>query len=129
MSLYAAGRITGLVCESGDDVTHTIPVFKGFSIPHAVGKTEIAGSVLTEWMQKLLQSQDIYITSHREMEIVRDMKEKLCYVAQDYEAEFAQASSSSEKDIAYTLPDKCRVNVAGTVRFQCPELFFKPELL
>jgi actin-related protein len=54
MSLYAAGRTTGLVCESGDGVTHTIPVFEGFSIPHAVEKMEIAGRVLTEWMQKLL---------------------------------------------------------------------------
>ena len=129
MSLYAAGRITGLVCESGDDVTHTIPVFKGFSIPHAVGKTEIAGSVLTEWMQKLLDRQGITLTSSAEMEIVRDMKEKLSYVAQDYEHEFYQATSSSEKDIAYTMPDGRIVNVSGYVRFQCPELLFRPELL
>jgi len=54
MSLYAAGRTTGLVCDAGDGVSHTIPVFEGFSIPHAVEKMEIAGRVLTDWMQKLL---------------------------------------------------------------------------
>jgi len=128
MSLYAAGRTTGLVCDAGDGVSHTIPVFEGFSIPHAVEKMEIAGRVLTDWMQKLLQGQGITLTSSAELEIVRDMKEKLSYVAQDYENEFSQASSSSEKDIAYTMPDKRIVNVAGTVRFQCPELLFKPEL-
>ncbi len=80
-------------------------------------------------MQKLLHSQGITLTSSAEMEIVRDMKGKHCYVAQDYENEFAQASNSSEKDIAYTMPDKSIVNVSGYVRFQCPELLFRPELL
>jgi actin len=57
------------------------------------------------------------------------MKEKLCYVAQDYEHELYHATTcSSEKDIAYTMPDGRIVIVAGTVRFQCPELLFKPEL-
>ena len=50
MSLYDAGRTTGLVVDSGDGVSHTIPVFEGFSIPHAVGKMEIAGRVLNDWM-------------------------------------------------------------------------------
>jgi actin-related protein len=129
MSLHAAGRTTGLACESGHDVTHIIPVFEGFSIPHAVEKLEISGRVLTAWMQKLLQGQGIPLTSSAEMEIVRDMKEKLSYVAQDYEHEFYQATSSSEKDIAYTMPDGRIVNVSGYVRFQCPELLFRPELL
>jgi actin-related protein len=84
MSLYAAGRTTGLVCESGVDVTHTIPIFEGFSDPRAVGKNEISGRVLTSWMQRLLSNQGITLTSSAEMEIVRDMKEKLCYVAHDY---------------------------------------------
>jgi actin-related protein len=130
MSLYAAGRTTGLACESGHDVTHTIPVFEGFSIPDAVEKMEIAGRVLTEWMQKLLDRQGITLTLSAEMEIVRDMKEKekFCYVAQNYEHEFAQAFCFTEKDTAYTMPDKRIVKVAGTVRFQCPELLFKPEL-
>jgi actin beta/gamma 1 len=54
MSLYSAGRTTGLVVDSGDGVTHTVPVFEGFSIPSAVEKMEIAGRVLTDHMERLL---------------------------------------------------------------------------
>ena len=54
MSLYAAGRTTGLVVDSGDGVSHTVPVFEGFSVPHAVEKMEIAGRMLTTYLQKLL---------------------------------------------------------------------------
>jgi actin len=56
------------------------------------------------------------------------MKEKHTYVAQDYENEFAHSTKQFEKDIFYRLPDNENVNVPGTVRIQCPELLFKPEL-
>lgn len=85
MSLYAAGRTTGLVCDAGDGVSHTIPVFEGFSIPHAVEKMEIAGRVLTNWMQKLLLGTGESFTSSAELEIVKDIKEKLAYVASNFE--------------------------------------------
>jgi len=127
MSLYAAGRTTGLVCDAGDGVSHTIPVFEGFSIPHAVEKMEIAGRVLTNWMQKLLLGTGESFTSSAELEIVKDIKEKLAYVAQDYEVEHAEAEKSSEKDQQYTLPDKRVITVPATVRMSCPELLFKPD--
>lgn len=81
MSLYAAGRTTGLVVDSGDGVTHTVPVFEGFIINPAVEKNEIAGRRLTEWCQKLLQNEGHSFTSSAHFEIVKAIKESLCYVA------------------------------------------------
>lgn len=129
MSLYSAGRTTGLVVDSGDGVTHTVPVYEGFSVPHAVEKMEIAGRVLTNYLQKLLlENMAESFTSSAEIEIVKHIKEDLCYVAQKYDEERAQAISSAENDHAFTLPDKRVISVPGSCRIAAPELLFKPEL-
>merc|ERR1711937_176105 len=128
MSLYAAGRTTGLVCDAGDGVSHTIPVYEGYCIPHAIEKMEIAGRVITDWMQKLLLGTGESFTSSAELEIVKDIKEKCSFVAQNYEAELEEAENSSEKDVQYTLPDKRVITVPASVRMKCPELLFKPDL-
>ena len=128
MSLYANGRSTGLVVDSGDGVTHTVPVFEGFSIPHAIEKMEIAGRVITDYCQKLLLEAGHSFTSSAELETVKDIKEKLCYVAADYDTELAAANSSSAQDQTYTLPDKSVIPIKGSIRLQTAELLFKPEL-
>ncbi len=87
MSLYAVGRTTGLVCDSGDSFTNIVPVFEGFSIPHAVKKMKISGLVLTDYMQRLLKLENEWLTSSEKLKIVLDIKEKLCFVASNYEKE------------------------------------------
>ena len=129
MSLYSAGRTTGLVCDSGDGVTHTIPVYEGYSIKHAIEKMQIAGRELTRWMQKLLlQNSGENFTSTAEMEIVKEIKETTCYVAQDWEEELAAASKSTETTTNYTLPDKRVIKVCFMERAGCPELLFQPAI-
>ena len=128
MSLYANGRSTGLVVDSGDGVTHTVPVFEGFSIPHAVEKMDIAGRALTTFCQKLLLEQGHTLVSSGEMEIVKDIKEKLCFVSQNYAEELAASESSSELDMNYTMPDKSVITVSGKTRITTAELLFQPML-
>lgn len=128
LSLYSSGRTSGIVMDSGDGVSHCVPIYEGYSLPHAICRLDLAGRDLTTYLQRILKERGLVLEGSSGREIVRDIKEKLCYVSLDYEAELANAHLSSDLEKNYELPDGTIVQV-GDERFRTPEALFQPELL
>lgn len=129
MSLYSYGRTAGCVVDSGDGVTHVVPVYEGFTFPHAVQRLDLAGRDLSEYMCKILSDHGHIMSSSSEREIVRNMKEECCYVsAEGLEVEMrALQERPADFEKVYTLPDGNEIPL-GHERFKVPEILFDPSI-
>lgn len=122
---YSSGRTTGIVLDSGDGVTHAVPVYEGFAIPHAIRRIDIAGRDITEYLQLLLRKSGYNFHTTAEKEVVRIIKEKTCYIAQNPVKEEKEMSGKMDD---FVLPDGNVIKL-GSERFRAPEIIFHPELI
>jgi centractin len=80
LSLYSTGRTTGVVLDSGDGVTHSVPIFEGFALPHSIMRNDIAGREVTKYLRLLLKKESFNFNTTAEFEIVKNIKEvDQCY--------------------------------------------------
>lgn len=124
LSLFSSGRTTGMVFESGDGVTNAVPIYEGYALQHAIQRIDIAGRDITKLLKKLLRERGYNLSNKRDGELLRDIKEKFCYIASDYNREIARSSWEEKKE--YVLPDH---GYLKSEKFSAPEALFQPSLL
>jgi len=128
LTLYGQGIQTGVVVDSGDGVTHIVPIYEGFALPHLTRRLDIAGRDITRYLIKLLLLKGYPFNSTADFETIRQMKEKLCYLGYDLNLEHKLATETTVLVENYTLPDG-RVIKVSNERFEAPEALFQPHLV
>jgi centractin len=127
LSLYATGRTTGLVLDSGEGVTHATPIYEGFVVPHATLRSEFGGRDVTEWLSLLMRKAGTTLNCAAELETVKDVKESTCFISQHPNLDEASVTEGRFSPAEYRLPDGQRISV-GAERFRAPEILFRPSL-
>ena len=155
LTLYASGRTTGVVLDSGAGVTHVVPMYEGYALPHAMVRVDVAGRDVTERLARLLRKAGCAMHTTAEMEIVRQLKEDCCYVSphsagrrvggrgathggsgqgapqrhapQDRETRPGCGASKSARRV-YHLPDGRALYLHDEL-FKAPEILFRPSLI
>ncbi|XP_010639735.2 actin-related protein 3B isoform X1 [Fukomys damarensis] len=124
--------LTGIVIDSGDGVTHVIPVAEGYVIGSCIKHIPIAGRDITYFIQQLLREREVGIPPEQSLETAKAIKEKYCYICPDIVKEFAKYDVDPQKWIKQyaginAINQKKFIIDVGYERFLGPEIFFHPE--
>lgn len=127
-SLCSSGRTTGINVELGEGITAAVPFSNGQKVEQSINKINICGHELYDYFNRLLTEIGFYSITSMDKLSARDMMEKLCYVALDFDKEVQKAKNTSECDIYYKTYDNNKSILLNDARFCCPELLFNPSL-
>lgn len=128
LALYAQGLSSGVVVDSGDGVTHIVPVYESTVLNHLTRRLDVAGRDVTRNLINLLTRRGYALNRTADFETVRAIKEKLCYVSYDLALDQQLSEDTTVLVESYTLPDG-RVIRVGSERFEAPECLFQPHLV
>lgn len=128
LALYAQGLSSGVVVDSGDGVTHIVPVYESVVLNHLTRRLDVAGRNVTRYLIDLLSRRGYSFNRSADFETVRQIKEKFCYVSYDLDLDTKLARETTTLVENYELPDG-RIIKVGQERFEAPECLFQPNLV
>ena len=128
LTLYAQGLMSGLVLDCGDGVSHVVPVVDGFCNRQLTKRLDIAGRKVTERMVELLGRKGYAVSRTNDLDSIRMLKERLCFVAEDCKRHLRLARETTAVLETYELPDGRTIKVEAE-RFMAPEIMFSPNLI
>ncbi|KAH6567001.1 hypothetical protein BASA62_006381 [Batrachochytrium salamandrivorans] len=125
--------LTGTVIDSGDGVTHVIPVAEGYVIGSSIKHIPIAGRDITYFVQQLLRERENSIPPEESLEVAKRIKEMYSYVCPDIVKEFRKYETEGDKwikkaEFIHSITKKPYTVDVGFERFMAPEIFFSPEI-
>ena len=128
LTLYCEALQTGIILDSGDGVTHCIPIFEDFILPQNIKRLDIAGRHITEYLIKLLQMKGYSFNSSADFELVREIKEKYCFVSCDIDSDRKLDAETTYYNSIHKLPDGRKIRISNE-KFEAPEILFHPFLI
>ena len=128
LTLYCEALQTGIILDSGDGVTHCIPIFEDFILPQNIKRLDIAGRHITEYLIKLLQMKGYSFNSSADFELVREIKEKYCFVSCDIDSDRKLDAETTYYNSIHKLPDGRKIRISNE-KFEAPEILFNPNLI
>lgn len=129
LSLFASGRTSGVVVESGQGISTAVPIFEGYALPHAIKFVNLSGEDVTNNLLDGLVSQGIELDQSHISHISK-IKEQMCAVALDYDRAINGPDPLDEESTLYELPqDKGIIQVDHKTRYNATELLFNPDIV
>lgn len=130
LSLYASGRSTGVVLDSGDGITQAVPIYEGFALPLSIVRTDVAGRDITKFLKFLIRKEGLTFNTTAEFEVIKKLKEQACYVTSSPLRALDDSAASVETEkMSYALPDGHTVDIGTSSRIKAPEILFRPDLI
>ena len=128
MTLFCEGEKTGVVLDSGDGVTHVIPIAQNYVLQHQIKRLDIAGRHITNYLTRLMQIKGYAFNSTADFEIVRELKEKYCFVSCDIKSDRKLDQETTYYNTYTKLPDGRKIRISCE-KFEAPEILFQPHLV
>lgn len=130
LSLYASGRTTGVVLDSGDGITQAVPIYEGFAIPLSIVRTDVAGRDITKFLKFLIRKEGLTLNTTAEFEVIKKLKEQACYITSNTTRALDDLVAAGDPErMSYTLPDGHSIEIGTSSRIKAPEILFRPDLI